>query len=119
MRARSYFWGSFLAATGIQIVIVCGTIAANVAGKLHWFQRFTDAMYSPVTWLTEHFASGSAEADVGLGLVFLPPVVLSYSLAFAAFVFFLRKAYDANPTASPNGGPPERFCNSGVGGGPP
>ena len=91
MRTRYYFWGSFLVATGIQIVI----LRVELPGNLRWLLRIVSTVYWPVSWLTENFIHARSEADVMAGIVFLPPVVLLYSLVFAGVVVLAKRNCEA------------------------
>ena len=55
-----------------------------------WFVRI---LYWPVQLLSDVFIHAKSEADVMAGIVFVPPVVLVYSLAFTLVAAAVAKRH--------------------------
>jgi hypothetical protein len=92
MRSRFRFWWWFSCALGAQISL----LAAAVLGVLpRWLANAIAILYAPVGWLTDRFIVARSEADIGVGLVFVPLLVLGYALVFAVLVGIIYECRDA------------------------
>jgi len=86
MRSSFSFLGCFLLVTIVQVFIF--SLGMEFGGT--WFVRI---LYWPVQLLSDVFIHAKSEADVMAGIVFVPPVVLVYSLAFTLVAAAVAKRH--------------------------
>ena len=86
MRSSFSFLGCFLLVTIVQVFIFA--LGMEFGGT--WFVRI---LYWPVQLLSDVFIHAKSEADVMAGIVFVPPVVLVYSLAFTLVAAAVAKRH--------------------------